>query len=144
MPEVGPVPSRQDAPHLHDAILDPTKRFIMVTDLGSDMIRIYTIGRDGLSWSQLPPIGAEPGSGPRHGAFAVAGDNTYFYSVNELGNSITGYIVEYAVAPNAFPISFAELFTMSTHGPDGMVPAGTKAAEIVVSVSFTYSSPKSV
>lgn len=125
----GPVPDRQDAPHLHDAILDPTRKFIIVPDLGSDLLRIYRIGATNVT--QLPPVKALPGSGPRHGAFAVVGRKTFFYNVNELSNNITGYSVSYT----RNTLEFTRLFDFSTHGPGGSVPAGTKAAEIVVSVS---------
>lgn len=81
--------------------------------------------------TQLPPVKALPGSGPRHGAFAVVGRKTFFYNVNELSNNITGYSVSYT----RNTLEFTRLFDFSTHGPGGSVPAGTKAAEIVVSVS---------
>lgn len=125
----GPVPDRQDAPHLHDAILDPTKKFIVVPDLGSDLLRLYRIGSKNVT--QIPSVKAVPGSGPRHGGFATVGRNTFFYNVNELSNTITGYSVSYK---NDTPV-FTRLFDFSTHGPGGSVPAGTKAAELVVSVS---------
>lgn len=87
----GPVPDRQDVPHLHDAVLDPTKKFIVVPDLGSDLVRLYQVQAGSTSVTPLTPIKAVPASGPRHAAFAVVGQNTFLYTVNELGNSITGY-----------------------------------------------------
>lgn len=133
LPAPGPVPDRQDVPHLHDAILDPTKQFLLVPDLGSDLVRVYKIpaGVASASVKEVTPIKALPGSGPRHGAFAVVGTNTFFYHVNELSNSITGYTVAYK--GDAAP-EFTRIFDFSTHGPGGSVPKGTKAAEIVVSV----------
>jgi len=125
----GPVADRQDAPHLHHAILDPTKKYILVPDLGSDLVRVYKI--NGTSVWAVAPVKAVPGSGPRHGAFAVAGSSTFFYTLNELTNSITGYTVAYK---DAGP-EFTRVFDFSSHGPGGSVPKGTKAAEIVVSVS---------
>ncbi|KAK5651464.1 hypothetical protein OQA88_12471 [Cercophora sp. LCS_1] len=127
----GTVPERQDAPHLHDAILDPTKKFILVPDLGSDLIRVYKVDASAASAaSDIGAIKAVPGSGPRHVAFAVAGEKTFLYSVNELSNTITGYTVTYK--GDAIP-EFTQTFTFSTHGPGGSVPAGTKSAEIEVS-----------
>lgn len=126
----GPVPDRQDAPHLHDAVLDPTGKFIMVPDLGSDLVRVYKIG-SGAAVTEVTPIKAVAGSGPRHAAFSVHGGKTFFYTVNELGNSITGYSVMYM--GDSEPM-FTQLFSFSTHGPTGTVPKGTKAAEMVVSV----------
>ncbi|OIW24773.1 putative isomerase YbhE [Coniochaeta ligniaria NRRL 30616] len=128
----GPVPDRQDVPHLHDAILDPTKQFLLVPDLGSDLVRVYKIpaGLASASVQEVAPIKAVPGSGPRHGGFAVVGKSTFFYHVNELSNTITGYTVAYTgdSAPE-----FTRIFDFSTHGPGGSVINGTKAAELVVS-----------
>lgn len=133
LPAPGPVPDRQDVPRLHEAILDPTRQFLLVPDLGSDLVRVYKIasGAATASVKEMAPIKAVPGSGPRHGAFAVAGSRTFFYHVNELSNTISGYTVSYAGygAPK-----FTRIFDFSTHGPGGSVPTGTKAAELVVSV----------
>lgn len=129
----GPVPDRQDVPHLHDAILDPTKQFLLVPDLGSDLVRVYKIPSGGAPGSvqEVASIKAVPGSGPRHGAFAVVDTSTFFYHVNELSNTVSGYSVSYAgdTAPK-----FTRIFDISTHGPGGNVPNGTKAAELEVSV----------
>ncbi len=128
----GPVADRQAAPHLHDAVLDPTKKFIVVPDLGSDLVRIFKVESGNMSVTPLTPVKAVPGSGPRHAAFVVAGQSTYLYTVNELGNSITGYSVAYK--GDSVP-EFTRIFDFSTHGPGASVPKGTSAAEIVVSVS---------
>jgi len=127
----GPVADRQEAPHEHDAVLDPTKKFIMVPDLGADLVRIFKAD-SGASATPLSTVKAVPASGPRHCGFSVLGNNTYFYTANELSNTVTGYHVTYKGddAPE-----FTRLFDFSTHGPGGTVPKGTKAAELVISVS---------
>jgi len=124
----GPVPDRQEAPHLHDAILDPTKKFLLSPDLGADLIRVFKID-SALAWTASTPVKAVPGSGPRHGAFAVVGKKTFFYTVNELDNTITGYSVAYKTSG----LDFTQLFHFSSNGPNAKVPAGTKAAELEVS-----------
>ena len=147
--EPGPVPDRQDVPHLHDAILDPTGQFLLVPDLGSDFVRVYAITPGTIEWVELDPIKSIPGSGPRHGAFAVFGgegedqgkggdEKTFFYVVNELSNTITGYAVTYGEEAT---VEFEQLFDFSTHGPGGSVPNNTKAAEIEVSVSSSSPFP---
>lgn len=40
--EPGPNPTRQDAPHPHEALLDPTGKYILVPDLGADLVRIFS------------------------------------------------------------------------------------------------------
>ena len=140
----GTNPERQDAAHLHDAVVDPTGQFILVPDLGADLIRIFRVDSGVTGAASVGAIKAVAGSGPRHIAFATAGKSTFLYSTNELSNTITGYSVNYgkaggkgpdcATKEDALP-EFTQLFTFSTHGPGGSVPAGTKSAEIEVSVS---------
>ena len=135
----GPIRDRQDASHPHHAVVDPAGRYVFIPDLGADLIRMYSIGTgsslSGTRVTALQSLPAVPGSGPRHGAFAKVGGETYFYSLNELGNTITGYRVGYTSASPSTEPNMTQIFHFSTHGPGGTVPNGTKAAEIVVSVS---------
>jgi 6-phosphogluconolactonase (cycloisomerase 2 family) len=129
--EPGPNADRQDAPHPHEAFLDPTGRYIIVPDLGADLVRVFRVDEDGLGWTAVDPLVAAPGSGPRHVAFLVTDDSTYMYLISELANTITGYIVTYS---DSSALGFEELFAISTHGEGGSVPNGTTAAEITLSV----------
>ncbi|KAK6085605.1 extracellular aldonolactonase [Seiridium cupressi] len=126
----GTDPTRQDAPHPHEAILDPTKEYILVPDLGADLVRIFKIQEGGLGWTAADPLVVASGSGPRHATFLVTEDTTYMYLISELANTITGYEVAYS---NGSTPSFTELFSISIHGEGGSVPNGTAAAEIVLS-----------
>jgi 6-phosphogluconolactonase (cycloisomerase 2 family) len=126
----GTDPVRQEAPHPHDAIIDPTGRFVLVPDLGADLVRVFQVDPDDLTRTALEPLAVEPGSGPRHGVFTPAGDKVYFYLLSELSNTITGYEVLYN---DDAILGFEELFTISSHGEGGSVPAGPSAAEIEVS-----------
>ncbi|KAH9993662.1 putative isomerase YbhE [Xylariaceae sp. FL0662B] len=129
--EPGPNPSRQEAPHPHDAILDPTAAYVLVPDLGADIVRIYQANADDLSLTPIAPLVVQPpGSGPRHGVFRVVLDKTYFYLVSELANTITGYEVIYNANET---LSFTELFVIPTHGEETDLPEGTGAAEIRLS-----------
>lgn len=125
----GPDPTRQEAPHPHQVILDPSSGFILVPDLGSDLVRVFRI-EDGLQLAAVEPLVAAPGSGPRHATFLKTEDKTFFYLVSELANTITGYEVLYN--DNA-TLSFTELFAIGTHGDGNSVPAGAAAAEITTS-----------
>lgn len=135
MPSAGPNAARQDAPHPHGVFVDPTGRFVLVPDLGADLIRIYRIDPKTGHLQPLNPYAVKPGSGPRHGAFwTPRGSNSttsdvYFYLVNELQNTMTGFQVSYAQNN----ISFSEVYEGSTFG-NRTGPAGSKVAEIKVSV----------
>ncbi|KAK8176756.1 Lactonase, 7-bladed beta-propeller-domain-containing protein [Phyllosticta citribraziliensis] len=120
----GPNPQRQEASHPHQALLDPTKEFLLVPDLGADMVRIYQNSRgpeasqgEGVGYlDPQPPLLIPAGCGPRHGAFVryksempkkerkkdkvYQNWNTYFHLVCELNNSIISYKVNYVKRPD--------------------------------------------
>ncbi|KAI1335828.1 putative isomerase YbhE [Xylariaceae sp. FL0016] len=123
----GPDPSRQEAPHPHEALLDPTGAFILVPDLGADLVRVYQADASDLALTPVAPLVAAPGSGPRHGVFKVVGDKTWFYLVSELANTITGYEVTYHANKT---LSFLESFVIPTHDDDRKLPEGSAVAEI--------------
>lgn len=66
---------RQQGPHAHAAVVDPTGRFVLVPDLGADRVFIYAVdgARKTLSPAPLPFVALPPGSGPRHLVFSPDG-----------------------------------------------------------------------
>lgn len=126
----GPNP-QQNAPHPHQAVLDPTGKFILIPDLGADVIRIYSFDANSLKVTALPSVKAKAGSGPRHIAFAVKDGKTFAYLITELGNTIVGYEVTYGDS-----IQLKEIFTIGVHGEGKPVPDNAAASEVVVSVSL--------
>lgn len=133
----GPIPSRQDAPHEHEAILDPTGQYILVPDLGADLVRVFSWDQATLKLTALEPLHAAPGSGPRHAAFwnpysvSCEGCTTYLYVVAELASTVTGYAVMYK--PNGGGLAFQEVYKSSTYGLLNQ-PVGNAPAEVHVSV----------
>ena len=127
----GTNPDRQEAPHPHQAVTDPTGKFILVPDLGADLVRIYSTSEDDLSVTSLEPLSVAAGAGPRHVAFAVHGETTYMYLITELSNTIYGYTVTYGEDS----LGFEQIYESGTHGEGVEVPEGASAAEIWVSVS---------
>jgi 6-phosphogluconolactonase len=84
----GVNPDRQEAPHVHYAIVSPDQRYLCTADLGLDAIDAYRLTPDGLEpepahTSQISPAG----SGPRH--FVFAADGCHAYLLNELANTVT-------------------------------------------------------
>ncbi|CAG8225640.1 unnamed protein product [Penicillium nalgiovense] len=130
----GPVASRQDAPHPHGVVVDPTGRFVLVPDLGADVVRVFHVNPLTGLLEPIEPLAVNPGSGPRHGVFwSPRGSNStssdvYLYLVQELSNELSGFRVIYS--ENG--ISFRKTYEGSTYG-DGFSPAGSKAAEIAIS-----------
>ena len=86
----GPVPDRQDAPHLHCAVVSPDNHFVLACDLGDDAILAFPIhpgSADPLGKPRLIP--ARRGSGPRHLAFHPSG--RWLYCIHELDCTVDLY-----------------------------------------------------
>jgi len=82
---------RQEGPHAHCILLDPTNRFGYSCDLGTDKIMIFRFdARNGkLSANEQPWAQSKPGAGPRHLAFHPSGK--YVFVLNELQSTITAF-----------------------------------------------------
>ena len=128
----GPNPSRQDAPHPHETILDPTDSFIVVPDLGADLLRVFSIDPKTSLLTEETPYSVAPGSGPRHGTFLKtdSGD-TYFFLVSELANTVTSFKITYG--ENS--LGFEKVFMSGIYG-DAKTPSGAAAAECLLAVSI--------
>ncbi|GHE31965.1 lactonase family protein [Streptomyces griseoaurantiacus] len=81
----GPDPKRQQGPHAHQVLPDPSGRWLVSVDLGTDSVRVCALE------AGVPTLRGEyalrPGSGPRHLAFHPGGE--YAYVVNELSPTVT-------------------------------------------------------
>ncbi|KAH0361196.1 3-carboxy-cis,cis-mucoante lactonizing enzyme, partial [Aureobasidium melanogenum] len=131
----GPNAERQDAPHEHEAVLDPTGQFIVVPDLGADLVRIFSIDPETDKLTAEKPLSVLPGSGPRHVAFyqpyGVSGaeSTSFMFLVSELANTVTSFAVTY---PSAGGMGFKQVYNTTSYG-DLVVPDGNAAAEIAIS-----------
>ncbi|CAJ2510422.1 Uu.00g051250.m01.CDS01 [Anthostomella pinea] len=134
----GPNP-RQNAPHPHSTVLDPTGKFIVVPDLGADLIRVFSIDSATGNLTACAPGVADPGDGPRHAAWwAPSVDSTagqMLYTVNELGNSVSAWAVSY---PDDGCLALTKQQTLSTYAAGTTPPDGSKAAEVHVAGDFLY------
>ena len=65
----GPNAERQEAPHAHCIIPDPSNRFALAADLGADRVFVYSLDLDGKSLRRIGEAVMRPGAGPRHLAF---------------------------------------------------------------------------
>lgn len=85
----GTDPQRQEGPHAHQAVVDPSGRFLLAVDLGLDKVFVYALdaARGTLVANDLPAGSLEPGAGPRHLVFAPGGRRIYV--INELASSIS-------------------------------------------------------
>jgi 6-phosphogluconolactonase len=67
----GPNAERQEAPHAHCILPDPSNRFALAADLGVDRVFVYRLDREGKSLRHVEGGDAvmRPGAGPRHIGF---------------------------------------------------------------------------
>lgn len=81
----GPNPARQEGPHVHQIVVDPSGRWVLAVDLGIDQVVVYDFADGELS--RHGAFDCVPGTGPRHLAFSPDGDTAYI--VGELDDSLT-------------------------------------------------------
>lgn len=83
----GPNKGRQEKAHAHSINVDPSGKYALAADLGTDRVYVYKID---LESAKLTPAGEAkiaPGSGPRHLSFDPDGKTARV--INELKNTIT-------------------------------------------------------
>jgi 6-phosphogluconolactonase len=120
----GPNTARQQGPHAHQVVFDPTNRYLLEADLGIDQILVYRFDQASgrLTPNDPPSASVTPGSGPRHLAFHPNGQ--FVFTINELSSTITAFAWDPAKG------SLRSLATQST------LPAGytgsNSTAEIAV------------
>ncbi|KHJ36112.1 putative 3-carboxymuconate cyclase [Erysiphe necator] len=136
----GPNP-QQDVSHPHQAILHPTGKFVVVPDLGSDLIRVFSIDEKS-HLTEQKSFSVPAGSGPRHGAFVQVGESTsqktYFYLISELANTVSSFSVSSTEDSLDFtPVSSNDVL-------DQAPPKGLASAELVISSDkkFVYTSAR--
>ncbi len=87
----GPDKDRQEGPHAHGIITDPSNRFALCCDLGNDRVYVYHFdAKTGKLTPNDPAWGVvSPGSGPRHPIFSK--DGKVLYVINEMGATVTAF-----------------------------------------------------
>ncbi|KAL2855994.1 Lactonase, 7-bladed beta-propeller-domain-containing protein [Aspergillus pseudoustus] len=134
----GAVPDRQEAPHPHQALLDPTGGFVLVPDLGADLVRVFAIDKSSGKLSTCPSLNYTAGGGPRHGVFWTGEDapkirgrapgaapQTILYVAGELNGEVEAFAVSY---PTAGCLGFRQI-DVDVPYPEAL-PEGASLGEI--------------
>jgi len=84
----GPDASRQEAPHAHRVTVSPDNKYLLVNDLGLDLIHIYTLdaATGKLTPNDTPAWQAPSGAGPR--ALQFHPNGKYAYCVCEMSSQV--------------------------------------------------------
>jgi 6-phosphogluconolactonase len=84
----GPDEKRQKAPHAHRVTVSPDNRFLLVNDLGLDVIHIYKLdaGTAKLTPNEPAVWRSAPGAGPR--ALQFHPNGRFAYCVTEMASSV--------------------------------------------------------
>lgn len=123
----GPNAERQEAPHAHCIVTDPSNRFVLAADLGVDRVFVYRLDVDGKTLRHVEGGDAvmRPGAGPRHIAFHPT--LPLVFVVNELDST---------VATLRFDGERGRLSLLSTRST---LPAGSKGANYPADIHFASS-----
>ena len=81
--------SRQEAPHAHSIYPDPDNRFVLSCDLGLDKVFVYAFDPTAGTISYHDAGRVDPGSGPRHLAFAPTRHAVYV--LNEMSCTVAAF-----------------------------------------------------
>ncbi|MFJ9848533.1 lactonase family protein [Streptomyces sp. NPDC101150] len=118
----GPRHDRQEGPHAHAVLPDPSGRWLLSVDLGTDSVRVCAFeGADG-ALTVRDEVALRPGSGPRHLAFHPRGDRAYV--INELDPTVTLCRWD------------ADRGTLTPLGETRLLPDGSAAEDSVTGATF--------
>lgn len=119
----GPFLPNQTQAHCHCVEFTPDSSLLIVDDLGSDRIHLYSLREQ----RALPDVEIRPGSGPRHITFAPDGRHAY------LMNELSGFVTVLAYNDSTLtPIQYAQC--------DSVGGAGSADIHITRDGRFLYAS----
>jgi len=122
---------RPTQPFAHSIIVDPTGRYALAADMGTDRIYVYRIDREAktLVPHDPPVVECAAGSGPRHLAFHPTA--AVLFAINEKQLSITSFSFD-AARGRLEPLETVPLL------PRGRAPGNATAAEVAVHPSGRF------
>jgi 6-phosphogluconolactonase len=86
--------ARQEAAHVHTAVLSPDEKYVLYSDLGTDKLHItrYKPSKETPLTDAKPAfLSVAPGDGPRHLVFS--NDKKHVYLITEMGSNV--YVYDY-------------------------------------------------
>ena len=82
---------------MHDTLLDPSEKYLIMSDLGADRVRVFNWDKETLTpMTELASLITDPGTGPHHGVVWTSPEGGLFYVfVGELRQLVCRYQVVY-------------------------------------------------
>jgi 6-phosphogluconolactonase len=111
----GPDRARQERAHAHQVLPDPSGRWVLAVDLGTDTVYVYALSPSDLHLRPHASLRLRGGIGPRHLVFHPSGH--YFYVVDELEPFVTVCRWE-ADSGRLCEVGEARLVPVGATGPD--------------------------
>ncbi|WP_447987169.1 lactonase family protein [Nitrospira sp. Nam74] len=110
--------------HPHCIVIDSSNRFLLVPNLGDDLIMQYRFNEvgGGIAPNSPPAVATKKGAGPRHVAFHP--DGRFVFCTNELDGTVAMY-------------AFHESGTLTPHGSMSIMPAGFTAKPWTADIHLT-------
>ncbi|MEW2418177.1 lactonase family protein [Streptomyces sp. NPDC046866] len=148
----GPDRDRQQGPHAHQVLPDPSGRWVLSVDLGTDSVRVCSLAPGSGELRLHAETALRAGSGPRHLAFHPAGGVVYV--LHELEPQLTvcrwdaaeGRLVpvgEVSVLPADAPSDPRPYPSVPVVSPDGrFLRAAVRGADLVVTLSLADGAEK--
>lgn len=121
-------------------VVDFTGTYLVVPDLGHDLLRVYTFDANTNNLTEISTVPTARGAGPRHGLFWSPDPNwlenrsapLYFYALAELDGTITSWRVTY---PEEGGLHFEKTEVINSY--PGPTNTNVVPAEIELSVRRT-------
>ncbi len=101
----GPDSDRQEGPHPHCVMLDRQQRHLLVSDLGTDRVKVFAVSYDDGVLTQVGEASVGGGDGPRHLAMNAAGDKVY--ASCEMGSKVACFDYDAAAGKLTHLVSVA-------------------------------------
>ncbi|NEA72016.1 lactonase family protein [Streptomyces sp. SID13588] len=111
----GPHQKRQRGPHAHMVLPDPSGRWLLSVDLGTDSVRVCELDTATGELEIERELGLRSGAGPRHMTFHPRGDRAYV--MNELRSVVTVCRWD-AAAGSLRPVTEVSVLPEGAAGPE--------------------------
>ncbi|KAI1326673.1 putative isomerase YbhE [Xylariaceae sp. FL0255] len=113
----------QESHHPHEAVLEPTGRFMLINDLGGD--RVLVLDTQDAKFDIVNNFTLTAGFGPRHGGYIQTNGTTYYALACELASQLILFKLDYT---DPTGLGLIKLSNQSTYGPYPPADPSTAAA----------------